>query len=408
MAASEVNSNATPMEKAIIWDVVLSKMQTFFDTLLPLKSQECILILGDRNDVQDYELSRFLRRDNTPVVKSKLDVQYPRFDKDNATDIVLIDFPMYDEFHNITTDIMFAFIEKLIFDEALRLKILLVVPDYFNAQSFRFSKIVSKLVAVLDHNSPSYFNSIGVIGAIRQGNQKITEKKVLNIARSMIKDLQSDNMEDLHDILYKLTDPDLKIYGEGTSEFLERRKTLMSKILENDAFAIFRRRRKRDKSWAPVNEGRRLRGLVFEKLSYASPDVKVHYRVVVDKITYHFVSQSLEFTHDKDYVKSLAIKVAKYVVAKDFDDCDRHSVDNNPYHRYIEMIVVMSHEEFGDYMDNNGGHGWKDLQFERTKLDFFEKLLDVPSSVTEFNMRLLIVNEIYEIRKKGVKWSKNC
>ncbi|CAB3388432.1 Hypothetical predicted protein [Cloeon dipterum] len=132
-------------------------------------NEEFILILGDV-DGESNELSIFLTGDRnyTPLVKIPFDdeVPQPYFIVASDIDVLFINMPNFDEFHSVHIDFMLAFMHKLIFERARKLKVWLVIPDEWEKEITRFSKLVVRLVAVLDENLEDMLSSITLVGAI--------------------------------------------------------------------------------------------------------------------------------------------------------------------------------------------------------------------------------------------------
>ncbi|CAB3377306.1 Hypothetical predicted protein [Cloeon dipterum] len=133
-------------------------------------NEELILILGDV-DGESNELSLFLTGDDrnySTIIKVPFndEVPQPFFIPDNITDVLFINMPNFDEFHSVYIDFMLAFMHKLIFERARKLKVWLVITDEWEKEITRFSKLAVRLVAVLDENLEDMLSSITLVGAI--------------------------------------------------------------------------------------------------------------------------------------------------------------------------------------------------------------------------------------------------
>ncbi|CAB3384935.1 Hypothetical predicted protein [Cloeon dipterum] len=129
--ASIALKNCTPTDSPAggvkTWKNVTDLLEVSYDLINLQDKTDFILIIGDL-DGERCELSRFLRNDLAPVEKDTL--TFPHYDVDWESDTVIIDLPSFDEEKdNIVADIMHAFINKIIFERAERLKIVIVVPD---------------------------------------------------------------------------------------------------------------------------------------------------------------------------------------------------------------------------------------------------------------------------------------
>ncbi|CAB3388431.1 Hypothetical predicted protein [Cloeon dipterum] len=126
LALTSCTSTEEPLSNTI--NENLNNILKFTYDVTPAQNMsDVILILGDL-DGEPCELSRFLRNNRTPVEERGF--RFPSYDADIETGILIIDVPSFNDYQiDEVYDLITAFTNKIIFDHADRLKIVLVVPD---------------------------------------------------------------------------------------------------------------------------------------------------------------------------------------------------------------------------------------------------------------------------------------
>ncbi|CAB3388745.1 Hypothetical predicted protein [Cloeon dipterum] len=343
----------------------LKRTFEFFDQI---DTRNFLLILGDLEGEQSNELSLFLTDDQTSYGERINQVLYPFVLMDNQTSVLIMDLPFFDESRSVHQDIMLAFTHKLIFEKAEKLRILIVVPDEGKKEIIRFSKLVVKLVALLNENLEEVSSSITLVGALQPGGSR---KQVLTMLRDVVKTLQDD--------MSFMSDTISEIYGNNSAEdnkWIQNKlwwtQELMFSIGDENLFAVFRRPGKNGTFWSEENRknllivDRRTKDFISssEGLEYYSRT-----RSVLRNVTQTIVTSLLEIEflrHNKAYLNVLLSYGGSMQTPKD---------------RFYDEASL-------------GSDVWRKLEFEFEKLDFFEQLRGGSSTLKDFDLRNLLVSEV--------------
>ncbi|CAB3368650.1 Hypothetical predicted protein [Cloeon dipterum] len=339
-------------------------------------NSEFILILGDKqNSERRSELSRFLRDYHVPIFE-KTPLNFPRFDVDFETGALLIDVPVFDELSDLTmVNILRAFVNKLILDRAKRLKIVIVVPnDIDKKDTTRFSSLLTTLVKILDQNFEYFLDSIGVVSMMQPGSTE-------NETKEWLHDLTSSVQNEFEYIQYKLFIPffnrepatDIKVQNY---ELFYRRNLILSHVFLNDAFEVYNH--------------------LSKNLSYSHPVKKERYQVAVD----YYMEQKIfssGFFNNTNAVKGLCDRIVTAVLQTDF------LKGNLDHIKKLESMDHPSESMVTSEISRKAEERWLRLRFELEILDFSQKILQRRSSLAEFNVQNLLVEQVKLVRERTLQ-----
>ncbi|CAB3368652.1 Hypothetical predicted protein [Cloeon dipterum] len=342
-------------------------MRKSYEFLERLDKQQFILIIGDLGGERS-ELSRFLRNDRTPILGENR-FQFPRFDEDNKTGVMIIDWPVFNEpiIPPIQVDLMRAFVTKKIFDKASFLKILIVAPDDIkkNSNANILLSTFTKLAKVLYVNCDAFYYSIGIIGSVTSEQDETEYKAVLHAILNSLK--HSEAL--LRDRSFSVFESGLEQQDEKTklhsNSLYQRRSLLISHVRENYAFEVFMRPGSNENLWTQEKR-EKLRSFVFDKLSFSSPTKKELYQVVVTRATENYAYMNLDKFNNKSLATALRDRIVTTVLQTDFykGNVGQINVFLSPdtkkpidistitkyYEDFISKIQDMNEEEFSAYL----------------------------------------------------------
>ncbi|CAB3368670.1 Hypothetical predicted protein [Cloeon dipterum] len=333
----------------------LLKLQSVLTEIHSDSPSDMVLILGD----QGGELSRFLRgsKSYSEHLQSVLSI-----DSDKQTGVQIVDLPLFDCPHNITKDLLGAFINMEILHYALRVKLVLVLPlDTFDDFYITGEKMVAKLASLVQGNLASFNNSIGIVG----------KKDDFDVA------LMGDFVRSFNSLM-------VLNFGMKAEE-----TQIVSQVNRQKAWTLFTKGNQQERS--------KLRDFVLKKLSFSrnTENIKVnsHY---VSHDTFRFVKDNQDLLTDEVMIKVImdrliylsfksecncTVKVADYVWNT---DCCPWWVSK------VKDTIQFSHDwMYFVKFDFNLG---QELGLETIKLEFFKSIL---GSYYVYNMTRLVEERFY-------------
>ncbi|XP_065345571.1 uncharacterized protein LOC135943093 [Cloeon dipterum] len=389
-------------------------MRGIFDFFDQTDQKEFLLILGD-TDGESGELSLFLtgnRNNQTELPTKRRDL--PFFTVDNQTGVLVIDLPYFDTaFHNVYIDLMKAFTHKLIFEKAKALRILLVMPDKGKKDIIRFSKLAVKLVAILDENFMDISSTITIVGAIKP---KTSKEKVMTMLKDVVETLQ-DDMGFMNDTLSET-------YGNKSedADWIQKKlwwtKELMYTIDEEDLYSGFRRPGKNGAFWSEENR-KNLRKLFFKTGDYASAHGR--FEIIVNRKTKDYISNiDTSVFVKRGLLRRFTQLIVSAVLDIEFSSenaahldmlrSSEHNINKRTqnhlfYDGYVSKFKSFDDKNLEDYClkAELGANVWSTFKFELETLEFFEKMIGKYSTINDYDLRNLLVNEVEKHRKLAVR-----
>ncbi|CAB3388744.1 Hypothetical predicted protein [Cloeon dipterum] len=381
-------------------------MRGVFDFFDQTDQKEFLLILGD-TDGESGELSLFLTgtRNQTELIPTKRRRDLPFSAVDNQTGVLIIDLPYFDTaFRNVYIDLMMAFTHKLIFEKAKALRILLVMPDKGKKDIIRFSKLAVKLVAILDENFTDISSSITLVGAIKP---KTSKEKVMTMLKDVVETLQDDMgfMIDTLNATYGNKPED----DEWIQKKLWWTKELMYTIDEEDLLAGFRRPGKNGTFWSEENR-KNLRKLFFKTDDFATAHGS--FEVIVDRKTKDYISNiDTSVFVKRGVLRKYTQLIVSAVLDIEFSSenaahldmlrSSEHKINKRTqnylfYDGYVSKFKNFDDKNLEDYClkAELGANIWSTFKFELEKLEFFEKLRGKYSTIRNYDLRNILVNEV--------------